>query len=88
MSKTFAKDYLKRGSWNATCDRCGFKFKGEDLRKEWQGFMVCETCYEPRHPQDLIRSVKDQNPKAFYRPEPAYNFIDTITDPKNITGGQ
>jgi hypothetical protein len=66
------------------CDRCGFRFHADELKKEWQGFMVCETCFEPRHPQDLIRSVPDQQLKPYYRPEPDPVFIDTITDGGNL----
>lgn len=84
MSLTFAKDYLKRGSHNVICDRCGIKYKADELKKEWQGYMVCATCFEPRHPQDLIRSVRDHKPKAYYRPEPEPDFIDTITDGSNL----
>ncbi len=73
-----SRDYLKRGSHNVICDRCGFKFKGEELQKEWTGYMVCSTCYEPRHPQDFVRSKPDQQPKAYYRPEPSDNFINTV----------
>lgn len=62
------KDYLKVGDWNAHCDRCGFKVKASELRKEWQGFMVCSTCWEPRHPQDLIRSIKEKPAPPFSRP--------------------
>ena len=78
MSKTFAKDYYKKGSWNVICDRCGFKYKGDELKKEWQGLMVCATCFEPRHPQDLIRSVRDQRLRPYYRPEPVAVFIPSI----------
>lgn len=84
MSRTFAKDYLKRGGQNVICDRCGFKFKSEELKKEWQGFMVCEICFEPRHPQDLIRSVPEQTKRPYYRPEEEPNFITTITDGRNL----
>jgi hypothetical protein len=53
-------DYYKRGSWNVICDRCGFKYKAEDLRMEWDGLMVCaEKCWEPRQPQDFLRGIAD-----------------------------
>ena len=47
--------YFLSGQWNSICDRCGFKFKSEELRKDWQGLMVCEKDYETRHPQDFIK---------------------------------
>ena len=47
--------YFLSGQWNSICDRCGFKFKSAELRKDWQGLMVCEKDYETRHPQDFIK---------------------------------
>lgn len=46
---------------NAICDRCGFKFRLGQLRKEWTNLMVCsgpETndCWDPRHPQEYLRA--------------------------------
>lgn len=62
------KDYLKIGDWNCFCDRCGFKYKASELRKEWQGFMVCGGCYEPRNEQDFLRAVKEKPAPPFSRP--------------------
>ena len=52
-------DYLKLGSWNARCSMCGFKFKAEELTKNWQGMMRCRRCQETRHPQEYVRAVVD-----------------------------
>ena len=49
-------DYFKPGDRNAICDGCGFKFKASQLRKRWDGYMVCEDDWEPRHPQDLVEA--------------------------------
>ena len=35
----------------ALCDQCGFQFRLLELIKDWQGFKVCDECYEPKHPQ-------------------------------------
>lgn len=64
------------GSWNVICDRCGFKYKSFQLRKEWTGLMVCKNCWEPRHPQDLIKIPKDDQSVPWSRPEPDDVFID------------
>ena len=53
-------DYWKRGEWNAICDRCGFQYKSGDLRREWDGLMVCRSCWEPRHPQDFIKAIPEK----------------------------
>ncbi len=53
-------DYLDfSGNYNAICDRCGFKYKASKLKEEWTGFMVCKSCFEPRHPQDFLRGIPD-----------------------------
>ena len=65
---------MKRG-WNAVCDRCGFEFKSYELQKEWTGNMTCKRCWEPRHPQDFVRGVPDNQVPPWTRPEPADVFI-------------
>lgn len=64
-------DFLLPGTWNCICDRCGFKFKATDIRQEWTGLMVCADCWEPRHPQDFIRTTPDRMDVPFTRPVPA-----------------
>ena len=58
-------------SYNVICDRCGFKYKDHQLKKEWTGLMVCEPCWESRHPQDFVRARPDQKPLPWTRPRPA-----------------
>jgi len=55
------KNYFEGGQWNAVCFRCGFKFKSSELRRTWQGFWACDTCWEPRHPQDFVRGIPDNS---------------------------
>ena len=75
------KDYLKLGSENVICDRCGSKYKMEDLTKEWTNYMVCHSCWEPRNEQDFLKGVPDGKPKAYSRPEAVEVFEDTSTTP-------
>lgn len=56
-------DQFAGGDWNAQCYRCGRKFKASTMRKQWQGFWVCQNDWEPRQPQDFVRAVPD-NPAA------------------------
>lgn len=70
-----AADYLKRNSWNASCDRCGQKFKAEDLRLEWDNLMVCPVCFELRNPQDFVRATPDHQAPPWTRLMPTNNFI-------------
>lgn len=60
----------------AICDRCGFEYWLNQLRKEWTGLMVCNSCWDPRHPQESVRSVPDnQGVRPNMRPEPADVFV-------------
>lgn len=61
--------YYAKGQWNALCDRCGSQYKSGQLKKEWNGLMVCKECYEPRHPQDFVKGVKDDQSVEWTRPE-------------------
>jgi len=44
---------------NAICDICGFKFKNFQLKKRWDGYMVCKNDYEMRHPMDFYTTRND-----------------------------
>lgn len=68
------RNYLELGSWNVICDRCGFEFKHHMLKKEWTGLMVCKSCWEPRHPQDLIQ-VRSESSIPWSRPEGVATFV-------------
>lgn len=61
-------DFLKLGDWNSVCSLCGHKFKASELSKHWQGFYRCKTCWEPRHPQDFVRGVKDDQSVPWSQP--------------------
>lgn len=57
------QNQYKHGVWNAICDVCGEKFKSDELRKRWDGLMVCGPDWEPRHPQDFLRAIKETSNK-------------------------
>lgn len=62
------------GAWLTLCDRCGFRYHNFKLRKEWTGLRVCSgagtnDCWEPRHPQDLVKGKKDRQAPAWTRPD-------------------
>lgn len=63
------RDQLTLGLWNVICDRCGFKYKNNEVRKTWDNLIVCEPCFETRHPQDFVRSKPDEEAVAFTRPD-------------------
>ena len=81
-------DFLELGTWNAVCYRCGRKRKAADMRRQWQGYWVCKEEWEPRHPQDFVRAVSDEQSPPWTQPPPgdvfAPNNFPTFC---SITGG-
>lgn len=71
-----AKNYYVAGQWNAVCDRCGVEYKSAELLAEWTGLRVCRKCWEPRHPQDLLRVPTEDTSVPWSRPEGVDTFID------------
>ena len=81
MSTKGRSDYYAPGDWNACCDRCCAKFKASKLRKDWQGFMLCDWCYEPRQPQDFVRGLADPTPLPWVRECSHDTFVDVCPFP-------
>ena len=62
------------GQWNVICDVCGFKFKSGQIRKRWDGLMVCKSDNEEDHPQKFIRVRGDGQAVPYVRNEPEDTF--------------
>ena len=45
--------YFDSGTYNAECQLCADLLKRNQLRKNYEGFLVCEQCWEPRPPQEF-----------------------------------
>ena len=52
--------YYKHGDYNVICDRSGFKVKASQTRKEWNNLRVRKDLWEPRQPQDFVRTRPDR----------------------------
>lgn len=59
-TRTKDQNTLSLGDWNALCDVCGFKFKSCDLKKRWDGYMVCKEDWEPKHPSLMYKAPKSE----------------------------
>jgi len=73
------RDYYKSGENNVICDQCGFKYKANELRKQWDGLWVCKKCFDKRNPQDFVRGVKDDTSPNLSRPRGSLVFTDEAT---------
>ena len=69
------KSNWANGGWLVICDACGRKFKESELRKRWDGLMVCRGDWEVRQPQDFVRGVADIQAPPFVRPEQQNSFL-------------
>jgi hypothetical protein len=63
------------GQWKVACDRCGFWYKSDQLRLEWNNLRTCcghgtNNCWEVRHPQEFVKGVKDRQAPPWVRPAP------------------
>jgi hypothetical protein len=68
--------YLKLGDWNAVCQVCGFRFKGSELRKRWDGVRVCADDFETRHPSDFLRVPREDTSVPWTSPEADESFVE------------
>lgn len=71
------KPYYKKGEWNYTCPVCQQVYKSGNIRRRWDGLMVCKTDWEPRHPQDMIRGIPDHTGVPEVSPDPSGGSVDT-----------
>ncbi|HTD72145.1 MAG TPA: hypothetical protein VK652_01355 [Steroidobacteraceae bacterium] len=65
------------GDWLYNCQRCGWTIYGSEARQEWTGLRVCSKCFDPRHPQDFVRGVRDDQTVPFANPPGPPHFLDT-----------
>lgn len=66
------------GDWNLVCDSCSKKIKASKSKQRWDGFIVCQGCWEPRHSLDFIRARNDKITVPFTRPQETH-FLTTDT---------
>lgn len=74
-------DDYRSGDYWVICDECGFKLRGSETRKRWDGMRVCEKDWEPRHPQDFVKGRTDRQAVPNARPESP----DVFLDPGDVT---
>ena len=43
------------GNWKVTCHVCGMWHPSSEIKKRWDGLLVCLKDFETRHPQTLIK---------------------------------
>ena len=66
----------KSTDWWVLCDVCNLKIKASKSKHRWDGLIVCDSCFEQRHPQDYIKVRQDKITVPFQRPRSTDVFID------------
>ena len=64
----------------AECDRCGFRFKLRQLKKEvlktkTVNYLVCASCWSPDHPQLQLGMYPVSDPQGVRDPRPDRSYI-------------
>lgn len=59
------------GDWWLVCDECGRDFRRSDMRQRWDNAWVCQSDWEPRHPQESVRGIPERISVPVARPVPA-----------------
>lgn len=65
------------------CQRCGVDYRANEIKEDRQkpGLKVCPGCWDPRHPQEFVKAVLDnQVPKGPINPPPT-----EITDDRTFS---
>lgn len=70
------------GDYNMTSDRNGNVYPRSEMRREWNSKWVHKSEWEERHPQDVIKAVKDNPRVTPVRDESAVvNVTQQLTEP-------
>ena len=77
----------------AECDRCGFRFKLHQLRKEIiktknYNLLVCNICWDPDQPQLMLGTFPVDDPQALRNPRKDTTYVTSgLNASGNLSGG-
>lgn len=71
----------RKGKWKIICDVCGWEFYSDEVKKRWDGLLVCHKDFEHDHPQKYLRVPNDPTPipADWIRTEPEDVFVAVCT---------
>lgn len=64
------------GNWKVSCMVCGFWYPSSEIKKRWDGVLVCEKDYETRHPQTLIKVRGERASPSFVSKDGTDTYLD------------
>ena len=87
-------DFWKRGDWKVVCEVCGFFYHSSQIKLRWDGLRCCPKDWNPRQPQDFVRSRQDPQAVPWTNPDvnptfvvPQSALLDTSGNPIYDTSG-
>jgi len=76
--------YQPDGAWGI-CQRCGFKFRLNELQLEWSGLRVCKDDWDPKPDTMNPPNVFPEGlPRPDAAPEPPDTFIQSQVLPGDL----
>jgi len=66
-------------------DITGLKIRASDARRQWDGLITHKNSWSPRHPQEHVRSTRDQQSVKNPRPRGVDTFVGALTTEINAT---
>lgn len=75
--------YFRSGSHNVICDKCARKLKSHEVKKTYDGFMMCSVCWYPQHPTEYMHIPTENVFPRFIRPNQeltAATYGDGVTE--------
>lgn len=81
---TNRKGGYQKGEHLVVCDRSGRVYDSSNTRKEWNGLIVGKDEWEPRHPQEFVRGIRENIAVKQARPG-GVKSIDLSTTIDDIT---
>jgi hypothetical protein len=76
-------EYIPGDHW-LVCDSCGLDYRRSVMRLRWDNMMVCPKDFEPRHPQEFVRGIKEKIAVDIARPDSPPVFITTPITPDDL----
>ena len=64
------------GRHRVVCDQTGQEVWDDEVRRQWDGLIVRKKSWDPRHPQELIRTRPERGTVSPHRPVPDPIYLD------------
>jgi hypothetical protein len=75
MSRSKNPGFIPGDHW-VTCPICEEAVRKHTMKRRWDGLWVCEKDYDPRHPQEFVRTKQDKlSPPQPVNPPPTESFV-------------